>query len=84
MVEHTVTELRSTSTFAPSRWEGKTASGKDIHIRYRSGSISVTLGDHYPNGELIHEEQLNEDKSHSHLTKSEMQSALEDVLVFDV
>lgn len=82
MTDYTVTELRSTSSFAPSRWEGQTASGENIHIRYRSGSITVSIGDYYPRGELIHEEELTEDKSHSHLTDAEMRDALSEVLSF--
>lgn len=82
MTDYTVSELRSTSTFAPSRWEGTTESGDDIHIRYRSGSISVSIGDHYPHGDVVHEEQINEDKSHSHLTEQEMKDALEGIVSF--
>jgi hypothetical protein len=39
-----VTELTRTCTACPAQWEGRTADGKHVYVRYRWGWLKVGLG----------------------------------------
>lgn len=39
----TVTELRRTCMGCPAQWEGETATGDNIYVRYRHGTLRVDL-----------------------------------------
>ena len=42
-----VTELRKTCDACPSQWEGRTADGRHIYIRYRFGDLSFGTGESF-------------------------------------
>lgn len=77
MPEYTITELRSTGSFAPSKWEGELQDGTDVYFRYRWATLTIRLNDR-TSGEIIFEETLHEDESRSNLTETELTDVLED------
>lgn len=40
-----VVEIRKTCYACPAQWEGKTADGRWVYVRYRWGYLSVSVGD---------------------------------------
>ncbi len=36
--------VKKTSGFAPSQWEGKTKDGQMVYIKYRNGYLSLGIG----------------------------------------
>jgi hypothetical protein len=39
----TIIELNQTCFACPSQWEGKTADGRHLYIRYRWGHLSISM-----------------------------------------
>jgi hypothetical protein len=38
-------DLKKIRTFYPSQWEGRTATGETVYIRYKHGELSASLHD---------------------------------------
>ena len=45
MAKHIIAEMTMTCGACPSQWEGETADGKFVYIRYRHGWFGCGLGD---------------------------------------
>lgn len=45
-VRFPVQSLEQTCGACPSQWEGKTAAGQDIYVRYRYGSLRLDIDEH--------------------------------------
>lgn len=46
----TLQDVTSTSSFSPSRWEGKTTDGRYAIVRYRDSKLEVRVFDDEPEG----------------------------------
>ncbi len=44
MITHHVAWLAQTSTASPSQWEGKTATGLEVYVRYRHHGLYIRIG----------------------------------------
>lgn len=72
-----VKRISQTCGACPSQWSGKTADNEEIYIRYRWGTLSVSI-----NNELIYSEKIGDDYSGT-MDFFQLQHRTEGLLDFD-
>jgi hypothetical protein len=76
-----VTELTQTCDACPSQWEGRTADGRHVYVRYRWGCLQIGIGNSLHdavNTDTI-TRQLG-DNLHGVLSYTELKAATRDVV----
>ena len=79
----TITELRMTCGACPSQWEGRTADGRHVYIRFRWGELTAGISDSLDEaiGHDVYAENLS-DAFDGTMSTEEMQRNLRDVFEF--
>ena len=57
-----VASITRTTSACPAQWEGLTDDGKDVYVRYRSGWLSIEVGDVEEFCDFIGEDQNDEEE----------------------